>query len=90
MKGTAQQVNADRSVNSMDKQSISLRIPEIGFIAGTRAALGVGLGLLFADKLNHRQQKQVGWVLLTIGAATTVPILVNIIRKAKRSIRLAA
>jgi hypothetical protein len=31
---------------TMRKESVSLRIPEIGFIAGTRAALGVGLGLL--------------------------------------------
>jgi hypothetical protein len=69
----------------MDKR-ISLRIPEIGFIAGTRGALGAGLGLLLADKLNHRQQKKVGWVLLTIGAVTTV----NVIRKARRSIRIAA
>jgi hypothetical protein len=76
-------------VNCMDKR-ISLRIPEIGFIAGTRGALGAGLGLLLADKLSHRQQKKVGWVLLTIGAVTTVPIMINVIRKARRSIRIAA
>jgi len=74
----------------MDERSISLRIPELGFIAGTRGALGAGIGLLLADKLNRRQQKKVGWVLLTIGAVTTVPILVNVIRKARRSIQLAA
>ena len=74
----------------MDKRTVSLRIPEIGFIAGTRGALGAGLGLLLADKLNYRQQKKVGWVLLTIGAVTTVPIIVNVIRKARRSTQLAA
>jgi len=74
----------------MDKRSVSLRIPEIGFIAGTRGALGAGLGLLLADRLNHRQQKKLGWVLLTIGALTTVPIIVNVIRKARRSMELAA
>jgi len=74
----------------MEKRSVSLRIPEIGFIAGTRGALGAGLGLLVADRLNHRQQKRLGWVLLTIGAVTTVPIIVNVIRRAKRSIQLAA
>ena len=74
----------------MEKRSVSLRIPEIGFIAGTRGALGAGLGLLLADRLNHRQQKRLGWVLLTIGAVTTVPIIVNVIRRAKRSIQLAA
>jgi len=62
---------------------VSLRIPEIGFIAGTRAALGAGLGLMLADKLNRRRRKKVGWVLLTIGAVTTVPLIVNVVRKAK-------
>jgi len=73
----------------MPKQ-VSLRIPEIGFIAGTRAALGAGLGLLLADKLDRRQRTKVGWVLLTIGAVTTVPLVVNVIRKARHSIGIAA
>jgi hypothetical protein len=63
---------------------VSLKIPEIGFIAGTRAALGAGLGLLLADKLNRGQRKKVGWVLLTIGAVTTVPIILNVIKKGGR------
>jgi hypothetical protein len=69
---------------------VSLRIPEIGFIAGTRAAFGAGLGLLLADKLNRGQRKRVGWVLLTIGAVTTVPIIVNVIRKRGRPTGIAA
>jgi len=68
---------------------ISLRVPEIGFIAGTRAALGAGLGLLLADKLNRRQRRKVGRVLLAIGAVTTAPILVKVIRKAKDSLAAA-
>ena len=56
---------------------ISLRVPEIGFIAGTRAALGAGIGLLLADRLNRRQRRKVGRVLLTIGVATTAPIIVK-------------
>jgi len=69
---------------------VSLRIPEIGFIAGTRAALGAGLGLLLADKLDRRQRNKVGWVLLTIGAVTTIPVVVNVVRKARHSIGIAA
>ena len=69
---------------------ISLRVPEIGFIAGTRAALGAGLGLLLADRLNRRQSRKVGRVLLTIGAVTTVPLVVKLIRKAKESLGAAA
>ena len=71
-------------------RSVSLKIPEIGFIAGTRAAFGAGLGLILADRLNHRQQKRAGWVLITIGAVATVPIVVNVIRKATESIKIAA
>lgn len=74
----------------MADKTLSLRIPEIGFIAGTRGALGAGLGLLLADRLTHRQQKKLGWTLLAIGAVTTVPILINVIGKARRSPRLAA
>jgi hypothetical protein len=29
----------------------SITLPELGLIAGTRAALGAGLGLLLADRL---------------------------------------
>ena len=69
---------------------VSLRIPEIGFIAATRAAFGAGLGLILADRLNRRQRKSVGWVLLTIGAVTTIPIVVNVVGKARESIKSAA
>lgn len=69
---------------------VSLRIPEIGFIAGTRAALGAGLGLLLADKLDRRRRNKVGWVLLTIGAVTTIPVVVNVVRKARHSIGIPA
>jgi hypothetical protein len=69
---------------------ISLRVPEIGFIAGTRAAFGAGLGLLLADKLNRRQRRKVGRMLVAIGAVTTVPVVVKLIRKAKESLGAAA
>jgi hypothetical protein len=71
-------------------RSVSLKIPEVGFIAGTRAAFGAGLGLILADKLNRRQRKRAGWVLLAIGAVTTVPLVVNVIRKTRESIKVAA
>jgi hypothetical protein len=64
-------------------RQVSLRIPEIGFIAGTRAALGAGVGLMLADRLNPRRRKKIGWVLLTIGAVTTVPLVVNLVRRAR-------
>ncbi len=76
--------------DSVNGRIISLRIPELGFIAGTRGALGAGVALLLADRLNREQQKKLGWLLLGIGAVTTLPIVVNVIRKARRSVELAA
>lgn len=51
----------------------TLTIPEIGFIAGTRAALGAGLALMLADKLSPSSRRAVGITLVAIGAATTIP-----------------
>jgi hypothetical protein len=73
----------------MAKQ-VSLKIPELLFVAGTRGVLGAGVGLLLAGKLNRRQRNKAGWLLLTIGALTTVPIIVNIIKRAKHSMEIAA
>ena len=71
-------------------RTISLRVPEIGFIAGTRAAFGAGLGLLLADRLNRRQRRKVGRMLVAIGAVTTVPVVVKLIRKTTESLGAAA
>ena len=59
---------------------IPLSYPEIGIIAGTRAAFGAGVGLLVADRLSNEQRRAVGWTLLAIGAITTVPILFGLIK----------
>jgi hypothetical protein len=58
-----------------------LTIPEIILIAGTRVALGAGLGLLLADKLNDNTRKGAGWALLTVGALTTFPLVIDVITK---------
>ena len=59
---------------------IPLSFPEIGIIGGTRAALGAGVGLLLAGRLNTDQRRAVGWTLLAIGAITTIPILAQLFR----------
>ena len=58
-----------------------LTVPEIMLIAGTRAALGVGVGLLLADRLSPDARKAAGWALLGLGALTTIPILMNVLGK---------
>lgn len=65
----------------------SLTIPEIVFIAGTRVALGLGIGLLISGKLNSDQRQGAGWTLAAIGALTTIPLAAGLIGKKAESRR---
>jgi hypothetical protein len=56
-------------------------IAEIMLIAGTRVALGVGLGLLLSSKLNNDQRKAAGLALALIGGLTTIPLALDVIGK---------
>ena len=58
-----------------------LSMPELAFIAGTRAALGAGAALILGDHLAMEQKKTVGWTLFLVGVATTVPILATVISR---------
>jgi hypothetical protein len=59
----------------------TLTVPEIALIAGTRVALGAGLGLLVSERLNKDQRKGAGWTLFGIGLASSIPIAINLLRK---------
>lgn len=59
----------------------AVTIPEIMLIAGTRVALGVGLGLLISDFLNKDQRQAAGWALLGFGVVTTIPIVKGVLGK---------
>jgi hypothetical protein len=59
----------------------TLTMPEIMLIAGTRIALGTGIGLLLADKLNEDHRRGAGWALLAVGVLTTIPLVINVLRK---------
>ena len=58
-----------------------LTIPEIILLGGTRVALGIGVGLLIAGRLNDERRKGAGVALTVVGALTTIPIFMNIIKK---------
>jgi hypothetical protein len=62
-------------------KSRSLTIPEIAMIGGTRVALGVGVGLILADKLDDSKRKGAGWALLAVGVLTTVPLVLKVLGK---------
>jgi hypothetical protein len=59
----------------------SVTVPELGLIAGTRVALGVGLGLLLGDLLSAEQRRAIGWTLLIFGAVSTVPLAFEVLGK---------
>lgn len=49
------------------------------FVVGTRALLGVGVGLLAAGRLSDKQRRLMGGTLVAIGAVTTVPALMAVL-----------
>jgi hypothetical protein len=56
-----------------------ITLPELALIAGTRAAIGGGVGLLSADRLSDEQRKAIGWTLLLVGAFVSIPIAFEIL-----------
>ena len=67
-----------------------LTIPEIILIAGTRVALGAGVGFLLGDKLGREVRKRAGWALLAVGALSTVPIVIGVLGKPQLPMKRAA
>ncbi len=53
--------------------------PLLGFVVATRAALGFGLGLLLADRLPTGPRRNIGMMLVGIGAATTIPAALSLL-----------
>jgi hypothetical protein len=62
-------------------RNVDIPLHELAFIAGTRGMLGAGLGLLLSDYLPPQTRKGVGWTLLAIGAATTIPIAASVLSR---------
>lgn len=58
-----------------------LTIPEIMLVAGTRVALGAGLGLLMADKLSRDARKGAGCALLAVGVLSSIPLVMGVLSK---------
>ncbi len=58
-----------------------LTIAEIILIAGTRVALGVGIGLLLSGRLSRDQKKAAGLALALVGGLTTIPLAIGVIGK---------
>ena len=66
------------------KSVITLDIPMFAFVVATRVALGVGVGLLVAERLPRVNRRTAGAVLLALGAFTTVPAAIAIRQSLRR------
>ena len=62
-----------------------IQLPELALLAGTRGALGAGIGLLLADKLSDEQRKNIGWTLVAVGVLTTIPLAALVFGRRRRS-----
>ena len=71
-------------------QQRGLTLPELILIAGTRVALGVGVGLLVGDKLQRDVRKGAGWAFLGVGVVTTIPLVMGVLSKPPVSLRRVA
>jgi hypothetical protein len=58
-----------------------LSIAELILIAGTRVALGVGIGFLVSEKLSGEQRRAAGLALAIVGGLTTIPLAIGVIGK---------
>src|SRR5262249_60469030 len=59
-------------------KTVDVSVPELVLVAGTRAMLGAGVGLLAADRLEQNQRRAIGWTLFAIGAISTIPLALEI------------
>lgn len=55
-------------------RTLHLPVPVLVLLMMTRGMLGAGIALLLADELSAERRKAVGWTLLLIGVATTIPL----------------
>lgn len=56
----------------------TLRAADLMLLVGTRVALGIGVGLLVARRLDDRERRAAGLALVAVGALTTIPIVLNV------------
>nr|AEQ20280.1 hypothetical protein [uncultured bacterium CSLG7] len=71
-------------------QEKRLTIPELVLLAGTRVALGAGIGLLIGDRLDRDARKGAGLALLAVGALSTIPLVIDVLGKPQIPARKAA
>src|SRR5690348_3452450 len=74
-------VTAFAEVHSMQRRRLTFIFPEVFVISATRALLGFGVGLLLAGRLGPMRRRRLGWPAFLVGALSSVPILIHLLRK---------
>ena len=64
-------------------KEVALALPMFAFTIATRAAIGVGIGLLVSERIAIPRRRAIGGALVAVGALTTVPILMSVRRNLK-------
>jgi hypothetical protein len=72
--------NEEKIMSSHKK--VTLPVYELGMIAGTRALLGLGIGLLIGEHLDRHQRLILGSTLTLVGAISTIPLGMDVLTKA--------
>ena len=68
-------------------KTLLLDLPSFAFVVSTRAALAGGVAFLVSDKLSAPRRRAIGAALVAIGAATTIPAVISVMRGTRRSRR---
>jgi hypothetical protein len=71
-------------------QTRNVTLPELFLIAGTRVALGLGIGFLLSERLNDDARRGAGIALVAVGALTTIPLIINVVKQPSAQSGLAA
>lgn len=69
----------------MLEKHFSVTLPELALVAVTRGAIGIGAGLLLADRLQPSRRKAVGRLLFVAGVLSTIPIALRLFGKDRRA-----
>ena len=65
-------------------KELVLDLPTFAFVVSTRAALGLGIGLLIAERIPADRRRAVGSALVAMGAATTIPAAMAVFQNVRR------
>jgi hypothetical protein len=60
-------------------KKITLDLPQLALIVGTRALLGGGVALLLTSGMERKDRRLLGWTLALIGAVATIPLAMELL-----------